>query len=172
MNYEYYWNDIPGDGKCRNNLIYTSLMSEDTQTFCQWFYNDEVYHKGQNEVVDPKLMQEKFDREVEYSLLMEETYPQHVPEIIDVDAENNKLFLKVDGIDFWNRANCNVENYNSVLPDWQEQMLEILQAYKDLGLYKYSLHPSSYFIVDGKLKSFNHFFCYHKTEGPMSSNLR
>jgi|TARA_R110002153_G_scaffold17512_2_gene61133 hypothetical protein len=168
MNYEYYWNDIPGDGKCRNNLIYTSLMSEDTQTFCQWFYNDEVYHKGQNEVVDPKLMQEKFDREVEYSLLMEEKYPQHVPEIIDVDAENNKLFLKVDGIDFWNRANCNVENYNSVLPDWQEQMLEILQAYKDLGLYKYSLHPSSYFIVDGKLKSFNHFFCYHKTEGPIS----
>ena len=113
-------------------------------------------------------MQEKFDREVEYSLLMEEKYPQHVPEIIDVDAENNKLFLKVDGIDFWNRANCNVENYNSVLPDWQEQMLEILQAYKDLGLYKYSLHPSSYFIVDGKLKSFNHFFCYHKTEGPIS----
>ena len=81
--------------------------------------------------------------------------------------DHAKLYLEVDGIDFWNRANCSVENYDSVLPDWREQMIEILQAYKDLGLYKYSLHPSSYFIIDGKLKSFNHFFCYHENEGPI-----
>ena len=168
MNYDYYWNDIPGEGKCRNNLIYTSLMREDRQLFCQWFYNDAVYHKGQNEVLDPTLMTEKWNREVKYSQLMAEEYPQHVPNIFKVDAQEQKLYLSVDGIDFWNRANCTVANYDSVLPDWREQMLEILQAYKDLGLYKYSLHPSSYFIVDGKLKSFNHFFCYHKTEGPIS----
>jgi hypothetical protein len=168
MNYDYYWNDIPGEGKCRNNLIYTSLMREDRQLFCQWFYNDAVYHKGQNEVLDPALMTEKWNREVKYSQLMAEEYPQHVPNIFKVDAQEQKLYLSVDGIDFWNRANCTVANYDSVLPDWREQMLEILQAYKDVGLYKYSLHPSSYFIVDGKLKSFNHFFCYHKTEGPIS----
>tara|TARA_B110000116_G_scaffold240096_1_gene227936 strand:- start:205 stop:705 length:501 start_codon:yes stop_codon:yes gene_type:complete len=96
---------------------------------------------------------------------MAEEYPQHVPNIFKVDAQEQKLYLSVDGIDFWNRANCTVANYDSVLPDWREQMLEILQAYKDVGLYKYSLHPSSYFIVDGKLKSFNHFFCYHESEG-------
>ena len=165
MNYDYYWNDIPGEGKCRNNLIYTSLMREDRQLFCQWFYNDAVYHKGQNEVLDPALMTEKWNREVKYSQLMAEEYPQHVPNIFKVDAQEQKLYLSVDGIDFWNRANCTVANYDSVLPDWREQMLEILQAYKDVGLYKYSLHPSSYFIVDGKLKSFNHFFCYHESEG-------
>lgn len=165
MNYDYYWNDIPGEGKCRNNLIYTSLMREDRQLFCQWFYNDAVYHKGQNEVLDRTLMTEKWNREVKYSQLMAEEYPQHVPNIFKVDAQEQKLYLSVDGIDFWNRANCTVANYDSVLPDWREQMLEILQAYKDVGLYKYSLHPSSYFIVDGKLKSFNHFFCYHESEG-------
>ena len=165
MNYDYYWNDIPGEGKCRNNLIYTSLMREDRQLFCQWFYNDAVYHKGQNEVLDPTLMTEKWNREVKYSQLMAEEYPQHVPNIFKVDAQEQKLYLSVDGIDFWNRANCTVANYDSVLPDWREHMLEILQAYTDVGLYKYSLHPSSYFIVDGKLKSFNHFFCYHESEG-------
>jgi hypothetical protein len=168
MKYDYYWNDIPGEGKCRNNLIYTSLMREDLQLFCQWFYNDDVYHKGQNEVLDPTLMTDKWNREVKYSQLMAEEYPQHVPKIKTIDYVNQKLYLEVDGIDFWNRAKCNVENYDNVLPDWREQMLEILQAYKDLGLYKYSLHPSSYFIVDGKLKSFNHFFCYHESEGPIS----
>ena len=143
-------------------------MREDTQMFCQWFYNDNVYHKGQNQVVDPELMEEKWNREVKYSQLMAEKYPQHVPVIDTIDYVSQKLYLEVDGIDFWNRANCTVENYDSVLPDWQEQMLEILKAYKDLGLYKYSLHPSSYFIVDEKLKSFNHFFCYHESEGPIS----
>jgi hypothetical protein len=168
MKYEYYWNDIPGKGKCRSNLIYTSLMSKDTQTFCQWFYNDNVYHKGQNQVLDSELMTDKWEREIKYAQLMSENYPQHVPKILDINISEQKLYLEVDGIDFWNRANCTVENYNIVLPDWREQMLEILQAYKDIGLYKYSLHPSSYFIVDGKLKSFNHFFCYHKSEGPIS----
>jgi len=30
------------------------------------------------------------------------------------------------------------------------------------------MHPSSYFIVDGKLKSINYFFTYAKHEGPIS----
>jgi hypothetical protein len=30
------------------------------------------------------------------------------------------------------------------------------------------MHPSSYFVVDGKLKSINYFFTYHLTEGPIS----
>ena len=84
---EYYWNNVPGAGLCRNNLIYTSLISKDEKTFCQWYYNDEKYHGGQNQVVDATLMQEKFDREVEYLLLMQQNYPQYIPEIIDIDIE-------------------------------------------------------------------------------------
>ena len=47
-------------------------------------------------------------------------------------------------------------------------MLEIFRAYKELGWYKYSLHPSSYFLVDGKLKSINYFFTYSHEEGPIT----
>lgn len=167
MNYNYYWNDIPGEGKCRNNLIYTSLMSDNEKTFVQWFYNDGVYHKGQNEVVDPALMEEKFQREIKYLSLMYKKYPSLVPSHkIDVDAR--KVFLDVDGKDFWNRAKCTVENYSSVVPNWEQQMLDILEAHRNLNLFKYSLHPSSYFVIDGKLKSMNYFFTYHQDEGPIS----
>ncbi len=62
MKYEYYYNNVPGKGKCRNNLIYTSLISQDKKTFVQWYYNDGKYHQGQNQVVDPKLMEEKWER--------------------------------------------------------------------------------------------------------------
>ena len=163
MDYEYYWNNVPGIGLCRNNLIYTSLADKDLTTFVQWYYNDGEYHRGQNQVVDPALMEEKFKREVKYLSLMTKEFPNLVPEF-ELDVENKKIFLSIDGKDFWNRAGCLTENYNNVLPDWQDQMLEIIKAHKSLGLHKYSMHPSSYFVVDGKLKSMNYFFTYHEDE--------
>ena len=163
MDYEYYWNNVPGIGLCRNNLIYTSLADKDLTTFVQWYYNDGEYHRGQNQVVDPALMEEKFKREVKYLSLMTKEFPNLVPEF-ELDVENKKIFLSIDGKDFWNCAGCLTENYDNVLPDWQDQMLEIIKAHKSLGLHKYSMHPSSYFVVNGKLKSMNYFFTYHEDE--------
>jgi hypothetical protein len=168
MELSYYWNDVPGVGLCRNNLIYTSLMSKDKKVFVQWYYNDTEYHKGQNEVVDPNKMEEKWLREVNYITQMRNKFPDLVPKIINIDLNSRKLYLEVDGPDFWNRAGCDVANYDKVVPDWQEQMLNIIRTYKDLGWYKYSLHPSSYFVVNGKLKSINYFFTYRENEGPIS----
>lgn len=168
MELNYYWNNVPGIGLCRNNLIYTSLMSDDNKTFVQWYYNDPEYHKGQNEVIDPSKMEEKWLREVNYLTQMRNRYPELIPKIILIELDARKLYLEVDGLDFWNRAGCNIDNYDKVLPDWQDQMLTIIQAHKSLGLYKFSMHPSSYFIVDGKLKSINYFFTYAAHEGPIS----
>jgi hypothetical protein len=168
MEYEYYYNNVPGHGLCRNNLIYTSLISRDKKTFVQWYYNDTGYHKGQNQVVDPKLMEQKWLREVNYITQMRNRYPDLVPTIKNIDLDNRKLYLEIDGPDFWEQAGCDSNNFNKVLPDWQEQMIDIIQAHHSLGLYKYSMHPSSYFVVDGKLKSINYFFTYNKTEGPIS----
>jgi hypothetical protein len=164
VRFEYYYNNVPEHGLCRNNLIYTSLISEDKKTFCQWYYNDKEYHKNQNQVVDSSKMGEKWSREVKYLHLMAEHYPQHVPKIIGTDTPNRKIYLEIEGPDFWELSGCKTENYDKVLPDWREQMLEIIKAHKSLGLFKYSMHPSSYFIIDGKLKSINYFFTYHKDE--------
>jgi hypothetical protein len=168
MDLEYYYNNVPGEGLCRNNLIYTSLISKDKKTFVQWYFNDITYHKDQNEVVDAELMRAKWDREICYLYQMSQYYPDLVPKIKNIDILEKKIYLEIDGLDFWNRAGCLTENYDTVLPDWQEQMLDILKAYKSLGWYKFSMHPSSYFIVDGKLKSINYFFVYSETEGPIS----
>lgn len=159
-NYEYYYNNVPGKGLCRNNLIYTSLISKDRKTFCQWYYNDTDYHKGHNQVVDPALMEEKFNREVEGLVYMDDQgFSDLIPEF-DIDFNEKKIYLKIDGPDMWELAGCTGTDYSSVVPDWDKQMLNILQAHYDIGLYKYSLHPSSYFVVDGQLKSMNYFFTY------------
>jgi hypothetical protein len=162
--FDYYYNNVPGHGKCRNNLIYTSLINPDKTIFCQWYHNDTEYHKGQNQVVDPDKMEEKWLREVNYLTQMRNTYPDLVPKIINIDLNSRKLYLEIDGPDFWEQAGCNMANYDRVLPDWQEQMLEIFKAHKSLGFWKYSMHPSSYFVVNGKLKSINYFFTYNDRE--------
>lgn len=164
MKFDYYYNNLPEHGLCRNNLIYTSLISEDKKTFCQWYFNDTEYHKGQNQVVDVDKMDEKWNRELKYLKLMHGAYPDLVPKILDIDEKYRKIYLSIDGSDFWEQSGCSVENYDTVLSDWREQMIEIIKAHKSLGLFKYSMHPSSYFIVDGKLKSINYFFTYHKNE--------
>jgi hypothetical protein len=165
---EYYYNNVPGKGLCRNNLIYTSLISKDKKVFCQWYYNDVKYHKNQNQVVDPTKMEEKWLREVNHITQMRNKYPNLVPNIISIDLDNKKLYLEIDGPDFWEQAGCDIANYDSVLPDWQDQMLNIIRTHKTLGWHKYSMHPSSYFVVDGKLKSINYFFTYHERETTIS----
>lgn len=158
--FEYYYNNVPGKGPCRNNLIYTSLISKDRKTFCQWYHNDTDYHKDQNQVVDSNLMEEKFQREVEGLFYMyDHGFGKYLPNF-HIDLNEKKIYLEIEGPDMWELAGCTGNDYSQILPDWDKQMLDIIQAHKDLGLYKYSLHPSSYFIVDGQLKSMNYFFTY------------
>lgn len=166
MNYEYYYNITPQHGKVRNNLIYTSLISEDKQTFVQWYHNDTEYHQGKNQVVDPELMEQKWEREVKYLPYMAALYPYLVPQIQNIDYREKKIYLKIDGVDLWQKSLDQKCLFNEILPDWKDQMLRIVQAHKDSNLYKYSMHPSSYFIVDGRLININYFFAYHKSEGP------
>lgn len=168
MKYSYYYNQVPGQEPVRNNLVYTSLISEDKKVFVQHYVNDTEYHRGKNEVVDPEKMREKWSRELCFLSHMATHAPDCVPKILDIDLREKKIYLEIDGVDLWQRSldtNC---GFNEILPDWQEQMLTIIQKHKDLNLYKYSMHPSSYFIVDDKLKSINYFFCHSADEGDLT----
>ena len=164
MKYNYYYNNVPNIGLCRNNLIYTSLISEDKKTFVLWYNNDTEYHKGQNQIVDKKLMDSKWNRELHFLHNMAHHNPDMVPKILEVNVPERKIYLEIDGVDFWQRQ----LDKSTIPSDWQEQMIGIITAHKARGWYKYSMHPSSYFVVDGKLKSINYFFTYSNNEGPIS----
>lgn len=165
-NYKYYYNNTKEHGLVRNNLIYTSLIDDSQTTFVQWYYNDTEYHKNLNEVVDPELMEMKWKREVEFLTLMVKNYPEHVPEVLHIDNKERKIYLKIDGPDFWQQSLDRNISFDELLPDWQDQMIEIICCHKKLGFYKISNHPSSYFLIDGKLKCINYFFCYWFNEEP------
>jgi hypothetical protein len=50
---------------------------------------------------------------------MRNAFPELVPKIINIDLKAQKLYLEIDGPDFWEQAGCNMANYDQVLPDWQ-----------------------------------------------------
>lgn len=168
MKYDYYYNITPQHGKVRNNLIYTSLISEDKRVFVQWYHNDTEYHMGKNQVVDPALMEDKWQRELKYLKFMSAAHPDMVPKILDIDEKYKKIYLAIDGADLWQQSLDNNTSFDGVLPGWRNQALAIIKAHKDLNLYKFSWHPSSFFVVEGELKTINYFFVYHKDEGPIS----
>jgi hypothetical protein len=168
MKFNYYYNTVPGEEPSRNNLIYTSMISEDKKVFLKWYHNDTEYHQGKNQVVDSAKMDEKWNREMHFLHNMQYHNPDMVPKIKEVNVPERKIYLEIDGPDFWQLANYSQDNYDAVLPDWQDQILAIIQVHKDRGWYKYSMHPSSYFVVGGKLKSINYFFTYSENEPDMS----
>jgi hypothetical protein len=131
-----------------------------------WFHNDSEYHKGHNEVVDPKLMEMKYIREKDFLLTLDVDYKNLIPRLTKIDSDEQKIYFEIQGVDFWEQSHG--KTYEDVLPDWQEQMLYIMETHKKLGIYKYSLHPSSYFIIDGKLKNVNYFFAYNQTESAIT----
>jgi len=113
-------------------------------------------------------MDEKWLREVNYLTQMRNKFPELVPEITNINLESKQIVMKIQGVDFWQQTLDNNCSYDEILPDWREQMLNIFRAHRELGIYKYSLHPSSYFVIDGKLKSINYFFSYSDTDVPIS----
>lgn len=166
----YYYNNVPGKGLVRNNLIYTSLISEDKKVFCKWYFNDTDYHKGKNKVVDPDVMDSKWARELKYLTFMSKNYPDYVPEILDINLEERKIFLKIDGVDLWQQHYENHCTFTDILPDWEDQLVDTFKIYHENKFYKFSNHPSSYFVVDGKLKSINYFFCHSYDEEFITMN--
>lgn len=163
---EYYYNNVPEIGLCRNNLVYTAKVDKSVNLFICHYTTDQTYHD--NQCLSENLLEEKWQRDLKFSLLFFGKYERLMPKIRNIDQPSRKIFYEYQDVDFWQQADCNKENYSKVLPDWQEQMLDILKAYRSIGVWKYSLHPSSYFIIDGTLRSVNHFFCYSNDESEIT----
>lgn len=160
--FEYYYNHVPGAGLCRNNLVYTSKIDRQNKLFSVHYTYDQMYHM--NKCLSEDALEIRWQREIKFTKQMIKSFPEHVLEIKHINMDTREIIFNIKGDDFWQLANCNHENYNDVLPDWQEQIIKILKDYRRAGIWKYSLHPSSFFVVDGKLKNINHFFCYNDNE--------
>lgn len=166
--WDYYWNEELDD-RYRANLVYTSLVSADRKTFCMRFHRDPAYHSNleENKLWTEEILQDRFDRELE--MHRKASAIMSTVEILEVDYTTREIYIRWPGDDFYMQGYRS--NYDTVLPDWQEQIKEAFRKMWGAGLCKFSMHPNSWLVFDdGILRPFNWFFTIDVSEGPKSVN--
>ena len=160
-NWNLYYNK-EGDEMVRANLVYTPYVSPDKTTFCMSFQRDPAYHIYDYENVNwaEQDLIERFNKELEFHERASKVMP--TLSIKDVEFDKRRIFIEWHGDDFYMQG---LENsYDSVLPDWKAQWVDLVKKMWTQDIMKFSLHPNSWVAKDGVLIPFNWFFCYDKQE--------
>ena len=161
-NWDYYWNEEPGD-RFRANLVYTAYISGDRKTLCMSFNRDVNYHSNleENTLWTEELLAERFQRELKFYNKAAGKIP--VAELLDIDENNKKIYIKFPGDDFYMMGYKS--SYDQVLPNWREQITERFKEMWSLGILKFSMHPDSWIVYeDGILRPINWFFTFEEGE--------
>jgi len=161
-NWDYYWNEEPGD-RFRANLVYTAYISGDRKTLCMSFNRDVNYHSNleENTLWTEELLAERFQRELKFYNKAAGKIP--VAELLDIDENNRKIYIKFPGDDFYMMGYKS--SYDQVLPNWREQITERFKEMWSLGILKFSMHPNSWIVYeDGILRPINWFFTFEEGE--------
>ena len=161
-NWDYYWNEEPGD-RFRANLVYTAYISGDRKTLCMSFNRDVNYHSNleENTLWTEELLAERFQRELKFYNKVAGKIP--VAELLDIDENNRKIYIKFPGDDFYMMGYKS--SYDQVLPNWREQITERFKEMWSLGILKFSMHPNSWIVYeDGILRPINWFFTFEEGE--------
>lgn len=169
-NWEYYYKLDPVYlNRCESNMLYAPKVAPDKSILCMHYdYTDNIYQKA-NERNDftEGLVDFFFQREVHH-LNMFKDY-SWCPKVYDINMNERKIFIE------WVGETCN-DYYEpgrtlNELPDWKEQLYNILSDILDAGYYKMSLYPHCFFIKDGVLKTFDFYACLLRSERYLDINI-
>jgi hypothetical protein len=132
------------------------------------FIRQPDYHDKdvENERWTEDMLEERFHREIKFH----NTAKAHgVPtlDILDIDYENRRIFIEWFDTDFYTLGQ-RAGSYDTLLPGWDEQWLNIMTMLWHHDMYKISLHPNSFAIKNNKLVAFNWFFTYSSEEPEMT----
>lgn len=160
--WNFYYNEEPGD-KFRANLVYTPYISPDKKTLCMRFFRDTAYHTDieENKLWTEELLNERFQRELKFYNLAKQKMP--VADILEIEEKTRSIYIRWPKDDFYMMGYQS--SYNTVLPNWKEQIKQRFREMWSMNILKFSIHPNSWIIYqDGILRPFNWFFTFLDNE--------
>lgn len=127
--------------------IFKSLVKDDI--FCMDFNPDDKKYPEE-------LIQYSFDREVKYLTLL--TDYDWVPEVIDIDKPNRKIYFK------WYHNTC-----ETLLPaNYKEQLLQIVKDLHKEQIYKPSFYTKFFYVDnDNKMHAMTWYSASNYNEQPL-----
>jgi len=153
--WKYLYKTVGGDLYCTTNLLYTPTINPEQTIMCMHWDSNSEYQKGRT--LTNELIDFFFKRELD-SLIKFQGY-SWTPKLIDTDFANKKIYIE------WNIESLNhiVTSNRSLefeLPDWKDQIYNMLADLKSQNYIKAALYPHCFFIgSDGNLKTIDFYSC-------------
>ena len=149
-----YLYKIAGGNHVTTNMLYTPIVMNDSILCMDWNL-DNPYHKepGRTE----QLLDFFFNREVKHLPLFRKY--DWCPKLIDIDIERKMIYIEFAHETLSHIVNDVNRSLNDELPDWKEQLRNILIDTKNEGYYKTALYPHCFYIKNGILKTFDYYGC-------------
>jgi hypothetical protein len=150
------------------NMLYTPLISPDGSMLCLC-YNTSSDYQNYNNSLTQELLDFFFDIELKNLRLFQGQI--WAPKIIEEDISNKKIFIE------FNKETLNYplvltsRDINQEIPNWKEQIFNILKDINTAGYYKMSLYPHCFFMgIDGNIKTIDFYACLPKDDCKIPRN--
>jgi hypothetical protein len=143
--------------RCMSQQTYEPLVSPDGRTFCKNYdWNNKYQRQSEDRPLYTKdVVNYFFEQELKYLDIFSNKW--YAPEVIDVDYNNKKIFLK------WYKKTCNEVIYGeSYWPEkqWLYQIKEIVKDQVRDGIYKLTMYPHCHYIDnENNMRSIDWYGC-------------
>lgn len=167
--WEYFYKvDYRGGHKVTTNMLYTPTVNAEHTMMCMLW--DELHpYQEENTRLTKELVDFFFEREVVHLSKFQKF--DWATKLIEVDSVGRRIFIEFTGEtinDILSNPNRSLDNE---CPDWKEQIFTIVQDIVSTGHYKMALYPHCFFLVDGRIKTFDFYSCISKEERYISKSI-
>jgi hypothetical protein len=139
---------------CLAQQTYEPLISSDRKVFCANYHWKNKYQRmyESRDLYTEQVCDWFFENELYHLIKFKEK--SYVPNILDVDYKNRKIFFEWHGYTF----NEMLHNFEPV--EWQEQLKYIMIDLYNSGTYKLTMYPHCHFLdANGIMKTIDWYGC-------------
>lgn len=153
-NWKYFYKVDSHMTEMPSNMLYTPTMNNDGSVLCMHYCKDNVYRKENG--VTEEVIDFFFKREVRF--LNELKDFEFTPKLIELDEEQRKIFIEWNTESLSQIINDPHRSINQELPDWKDQLYNIINLLNKSKYYKMALYPHCFFIdKNKKIKTFDYY---------------
>ena len=138
------------------NMMYSPKINSEKTMMCMvWDESDTYQHESGS--LSKDIIDFFFEREVKYL-----TYFQKfdwATRLVEVDISSRHIIIEFPGESLNNIVTDPKRNLDIECPDWKEQIFNILKDIRKSGYYKMALYPHCFYLINGKIKTFDFYSC-------------
>lgn len=145
---------------CMAQQTYEPLVSPDSKIFCKnysWPNEYQYMETKDRPLYTSEVVEWFFQNELKYIDLFKDK--PYAPEIIDIDYNTRKIYLK------WYGESCNQVIYRDMFPtwpslEWRKQIKDIILDQYNEGIYKLTMYPHCHYIDNhGQMRAIDWYGC-------------